>query len=349
MSRRLRFTLGLLTLAACGESSSPTEPEMGVDPAAIASSVALTSNTWTLKAAFQGMSIGLSAGVVPNAAGQSIVYVFGGTDGEGGSGAPIGRYNVATNTWSVKSHEPEVFVYNTNGVGKIGSKLYFSGGHSESGGSEWIDGRFWMYDPATNTLTEKAQPPKVTADGVTGVIDGKLYVLPGICSSDFYPEPGHCEHQPFRRLFRYNPATNRWATKRSAPHYHTQGAGGVINGKFYIAGGIEGLSDSRPVAALDRYDPATDTWKTLAPLPTAGRARGAVLQGKLFVIVSGPAGLRAYAYNPATNTWTAKAAPRREHPAVVQVTLDGKPRLLAVGGVRYDPGAIPNESELYTP
>lgn len=177
-------------------------------------------------------------------------------------------------------------------------------------------------------------------------------MLPGSCSYDYYPSPAYCEQQPFRRLFRYNPATNYWATKRSAPHYHTSGAGGVINGKFYVAGGID--DRGQPVAALDRYDPATDTWKTLAPLPTAGRARGAVLQGKLFVIVSRlradfTTEPRAYAYDPATNTWNAKASPKREHPAVVRVTLGGKPYLLAIGGVRYDPSAIPNESELYTP
>jgi hypothetical protein len=349
MSRRLPFTVGLLTLAACSESSGPTEPETGVNPAASASSVALASNTWAPRAAYPSSgAVGLSLGVVPNAAGQSIVYSFGGTDGEGSSGESIMAYNVATNTWTSKGYEPRVYVFNTNGVGKIGSKLYFSGGHTYVGGYRSIEGRFWAYDPATNTLTQKAHPPKFTADGVTGVIDGKLFVLPGTCDTEFYPHPVYCEHQPFRRLFRYNPATNFWATKRSAPHYHTFGAGGVINGKFYVAGGIDDHRN-QPVAALDRYDPATDTWKTLAPLPTAGRARGAVLQGKLFVVVSGPAGLRAYAYNPATNTWTAKAAPRREHPAIVQVTLDGKPRLLAVGGVRYDPGAIPNDSELYTP
>jgi N-acetylneuraminic acid mutarotase len=352
MSRPLPFSLGLLTLVSCGES--PTQPEMAVDPAPLASAVALASNTWTPKAAYPAVfgAVGLSLGMVPNAAGESIVYSFGGTDDEGGSAVSIRAYNVATNTWTTKSYEPRVDVFNTNGVGKIGSKLYFSGGRSWNGGSEYIDGRFWVYNPATNTLTEKARPPKLTADGVTGVIDGKLYVLPGTCSADYYPGAGYCEFEPFRRLFRYNPATNKWATKRSAPHYHTNGAGGVINGKFYVAGGTD--DHRQPVAALDRYDPLTDTWKTLAPLPTAGRAVGTVLQGKLFVIVSKlkadfTTELRAYAYNPATNTWTPRAAPNRGHPAIVRVTLNGKPRLFAAGGIRYDPSATPNESELYTP
>jgi N-acetylneuraminic acid mutarotase len=297
---------------------------------------ALTPNTWTLKKAYPAVfgAVGLSAGVLPNATGQSIVYTLGGTDGEGGSGVGIQAYNVATNTWAGKCCA-RLYVFSTNGVGRIGSKQH-------------IDGRLWAYDPAANTLTEKAHPPKNTADGVSGVIDGKFYVLPGTCSTDNYPNnPSYCQSEPIRTLFRYSPTTNTWSWKRPAPHYHAHGAGGVINGQFYVAGG-DG------VAALDRYDPLTDTWKTLAPLPTAGHARGAVLQGKLFVVVSRlradlTTQLLAYAYNPATNTLTQKAAPRREHPDIVAITWGGKPYLLAVGGVQYNPSPTVNATELYTP
>ena len=116
-------------------------------------------------------------------------------------------------------------MFNSNGVGKIGNTLYISGGESYLRGLIHIDGGFWAYDPATNTVTRKPTPPKLTADGVTGVIDGKLYVLPGLCSTDYYPNnPYYCESQPIRTLFRYSPATNsgagsgrRRTTTRTAP------------------------------------------------------------------------------------------------------------------------------------
>ena len=60
----------------------------------------------------------------------------------------------------------------------------------------------------------------------------------------------------------------------------------------------------------------------------------------------------AYAYNPATNTWTSKAAPRRAHDAIVAITWGGKPYLLAIGGIHqvsYWPYTIANASELYAP
>jgi len=345
---QLVLALGSLALTACAEDRTPTQPESGAEPAAAASlAAAFVPNTWTLKAAPPNYSFvdGLSAGVVPDASGQSIVYVLGGRDDDGGCGASILTYKIGTNTWSSKGYEPRVYVFNSNGVGKIGNTLYISGGESYCGGYWHIDGHFSAYDPATNTLTAKPNPPKLTADGVTGVIDGKLYVLPGKCSGEVYPYPFYCEYEPYRRLFRYNPATNYWATKRPAPHYHTNGAGGVINGQFYVAGGSG-------VAALDRYDPATDTWTTLAPLPTAGTARGAVLQGKLFVVVydaTGTSARRAYAYDPATNTWTSKAAPRWDHPEIVPITWGGKPFLLAVGGIHFTPEFQTNPTEVYAP
>jgi N-acetylneuraminic acid mutarotase len=182
--------------------------------------------------------------------------------------------------------------------------------------------------------------PKATAEGVTGVIAGKLYVLPGICNSHYgLPAPGYCKENPIRRLYRYDPATNTWVARRSAPHFHRYAAAAVIGGKFYVAGGIN--SSFTPVADLDVYDPATDTWTTRAPIPKAGRAIGTALGGKLYVVV----GLDAYVYSPGTNRWSPIAAPTWGHEALVRVVVDGKPRLLAVGGG----GEIPNNSELYTP
>lgn len=350
-SAALLLSLGVASLGACGEDRIPTQPETsGTEAVPAPAAAAFVSNTWTLKAAPPNFLFvnQLSAGAVPDASGQSVVYLLGGRDDDGGCGASIATYRIGTNTWSVKSMEPRVQVFNSNGVGRIGNTLYISGGESFCGGSFFIDGGFAAYDPATNTLTEKPTPPKLTSEGVTGVIDGKLFVLPGLCSFDFFPNPGYCEDQPFRRLFRYNPATNLWATKRPAPHFHTYGAGGAIGGKFYVAGG-DNTTD------LDRYDPATDTWTTLAPLPLAGTVRGTAFQGKLFVVVSnynsatGTTARRMYVYDPGTNAWTRKAAPRYDHPEYVPITWGGKPFLLGVGGLHFDPGTLTNPTEVYAP
>ena len=147
-------------------------------------------------------------------------------------------------------------------------------------------------------------------------------------------------------LYRYDPASNAWTKVARCPHFHKNGAGGVINGKFYVAGGFDNFDG---VAYLDVYDPATNAWSTLAPVPQAGHLIGAVLGGKLFVIVGSGTERRAYAYDPGTNTWKTRAAPRWDHDELVRVTLDGRPHLLAVGGLHGSTSSIPNDTELYTP
>jgi Kelch motif protein len=96
---------------------------------------------------------------------------------------------------------------------------------------------------------------------------------------------------------------------------------------------VGGFHGSQPVADLDVYDPATDTWTSRAPTPTAGRAIGTALQGKLYVL----AGLNAYVYNPGTKKWSSIAAPTWGHDGVVRVVINGKPKLLAVGAVTKSP------------
>jgi N-acetylneuraminic acid mutarotase len=335
------MALGIL---ACTSEETPTQPEAAGNQSIATSSLALASNTWTAKAPRPGTALfGATAGVFPNSAGRSIVYVFGGTDGEGGSGFVTAAYDVATNTWTGKGQDSRVYVFDSNGVGKIGSKLYFSGGYDYGAHSRMTSSQLWAYDPAANRLILKRDMPKFTAEGVTGVIDAKLYVLPGTCSGDAWPTAGYCAEEPIRQLFRYDPITNTWITRRSSPHFHRSGAAGVIDGRLYVAGGLG-------VADLDVYDPATNSWKALASMPTAGRAIGATLGGKLFVIVGEGSELHTYVYSPATNTWKTRASPTWGHDAVVRVTLNGTSRLLAVGGSHGGPDLdIPNDSELYTP
>jgi N-acetylneuraminic acid mutarotase len=173
-------------------------------------------------------------------------------------------------------------------------------------------------------------------------------VLPGICAIDSFPEPGYCSKPATRRFFRYDPAADRWVTRPWAPHFHAQGAAGVIDGKLYVVGG-GGNGSQRASADLDVYDPATNTWKTLAPIPIAGPAIGTVIAGKLFVITGTVDGqLQSYEYTPSTNAWRARAAPSRTHDGVVRITLGGSNYVLAVGGGHGVENDIPNASELYT-
>jgi N-acetylneuraminic acid mutarotase len=328
----LVFTLGALGIAACDDSSAPTQPDMPGESAP-AMSVAAASNTWTeAPAIYDSYIYGFDLGSAPNAAGQSIVYAFGGTSSdEGGTGKVVQAYNVATETWTPKS--AQVGVFYSNGVAKLGSKLYFTGGYVTAGNLPDATRQVWAYDYTQDRMIRRADLPIFSAEGVSGAIDGKLYVLPGACNGNGWPNTGYCDVEQTRRFYRYDPKTNAWITRRQAPHFHRRGAAAVLDGKLYVAGGLnEGLQG---VADLDVYDPASNTWRTLAPLPVAGVAQGAALQGQFYVVVQA----RTYAYSPKTNQWRARAAPPTSG-SVTSVRLDDRPRLfMATGG----------ESALYTP
>jgi N-acetylneuraminic acid mutarotase len=330
----------LLGVAACSPDD-PTAPNPAAEAVEPSSALALAANSWALKAPYAGAGLtGSAAAMAPNSAGESIVYKFGGTDGEGGTNFGIQAYNVAHNSWSFKS--APVGVFNSNGAAKLGSRIYFSGGSPVVDNPNAYTNRVWAYDYAHDRMIQRANLPLVSGEGVSGVIGSRLYVLPGACSGERYPNPGYCAEERTLAFFRYDPATNSWATLASAPHYHRLGAAGVLNGKLYVAAGFNGFNEA---ANLDVYDPATNAWTTLARIPTGGAAIGAVVAGRFYVVTSGG----TYAYSPATNSWTRRASPAESHDALVKVTLGGAGRLVAVGGVHGPDFNIPNDTELYTP
>jgi hypothetical protein len=338
----LALTLPAVALVACSEDA--TQPSAPGDQSP-APSFAVGSNSWTPKAPLPYGPTGAATGMVYDAAGNSIVYAFGGRI-DGGTGFGVQAYSVSANTWTAKT--ATVYVFNSNGVGKIGSKLYFTGGYDYGSGTPLMSAQTWAYDYGTDRLIKKADMPRQTADGVTGVINNKLYVLSGSCNDDS-PPVFDCPDSA-RTLYRYDPTTNAWTSLGPAPHFHVNAAGGVINSKFYVAGGSDEVG--RQTANLDVYDPATNKWKSLAPLPTTSTyASGAVVNGKLLVVSwaynNGSPAMHTYSYDPATNKWTAKASPPNLG-ALARVALNGKSYVLSVSGSGQCCDSE-QPSQLYTP
>lgn len=227
----------------------------------------------------------------------------------------------------------------TNGANVINGKIYLVGGLNSSGG---FTSSLYVYNPATNTWSSKASLPVKTTHGVSGVIEGKLYVLVSDCDG--------CETRYVRRLYRYDPISNSWTRRADCPRQHVSPAGNVIGGKLYVASGRD--KNQVPQTSLDVYDPATNTWTAKAPLPVPRiAAPAAVLANNLYILggkdaVDGDASM--VAYDPATNTWKDKApmlAPW-EGPAARTVTYKGVSHILKVGG--FD-GQTSGSLEMYTP
>ena len=281
---------------------------------------------------------GLAAEVVTTAMGRSTVYVLGGRFNQSPSDPPattILAYDVATDTWTTRS--ASFTGAGTNGAGRIGDQLFMSGGRDFTAASNnsGISAKLFAYNWRRDRVTRKADMPRATRAGVTGVINNKLYVLAGAC-----------EHQQLcREFYRYDPSTDAWTTLPRAPHSHRHGAGAVVGGKFHVAGG-----GASPFSAFDVYDPATNRWSTHASLPVGRKfAVGTKLQGRFHVSgIEGDertgdrsADRSTYSYDPRTNRWqvvTSYVGPTGEggqfllRPlAALQVILDGGEHLFALG------------------
>ncbi len=342
-SLRTLLMLALVSpLAACNEGD-PTQPAMQAEDPAIASAI----GSWTARKPMPTPRYDHVAGAARNAAGAEVLYVFSGTDPdetEGGQHASLDIYDPSTDSWTSR---PAPFSETRfNGIGRIDGKFYLPGGGGETGNGFEIDGRLLIYDPVLNAWSVGASMPQESSDGVAGVIGGKLYVLTGLDNLvDGCPDCG----RPIktRQLYRYNPVTDKWVARKQAPRFHVAGAAGVIDGKFYVVGGLdEGPSGTVESRRLDIYDPATNRWSTGAPMPVAASdLEGAVLGRKLYVL-HGASG-KVFAYDPAKNRWTTKASLPTPRPrlAAAKLMVGGRARIVAVGGL-----AEPfQQHEMYTP
>jgi N-acetylneuraminic acid mutarotase len=325
----LTLAIGLLLVPSCRDNTEPSQPATQSPPAP---SFAVASNSWTTKARMPTARSSLVAGVVNNSSSQPILYAIGG-ESSTESLDRVEGYNFASNTWTRRAALP-LPIRHQNGAGVIGGKVYVSGGELSAAGQETtqILPYLYVYNPSTNAWTQKASMPRPISKGITGVINGKLYVLTGLCDEN-------CTDRITRRLYRYDPVTNKWdATLPWCPESHLGGAGGVINGKFYVAGGqLQNGSLSR---RLHMYDPATNKWTIKASMSTVRfGAAGAVVGNRLYVL-GGIKGLdmgplaTVEAYDPATNTWKTRASmpTARTNLAAASVTWSGQSYILAVGG-----------------
>jgi hypothetical protein len=169
--------------------------------------------------------------------------------------------------------------------------------------------------------------PLATAHGVSAAYRGMLYVATlcddgAACGS--YTGGG--------ALWRYNPATDRWALLTGTPHDPFAKGGGFIGGKFYLSGPPSGA-----VWLMDVYDPATNTWSA-APSAPAACGPAATLQAKLYFVGCND-GVSyeqlMLVFDPGAGTWSQAATPpvaTTGWHTLSRVFLNRQPRLQLIGG-----------------
>lgn len=313
------------------------------DPSAVAE-LAVASNSWSARAAMPRGRVGLAAAVVNNPEHQPILYAIGGDDGRLVTLATVEAYDFATDSWSTKAPLPTP-LESTNGAAVIDGKIYVSGGRDLDNHSPGSDDGFprkslFVYSPASNTWTRKADMPLPSMEGQTGVINGQLYVLLGDITG----------------FYRYDPPSDTWSALAPPPIDHTLGSAAAINGKFYVAGGVRFSVNGRyATRKLHVYDPVTNTWIAKAPLPrgTEGAA-GARLLGRFYVLGGDAVSVSrrlVQAYDPVADTWTLKAPlpTPRYGLAAANVVLSGQQHIVAIGGYGGLDSRWLRSNDIYTP
>jgi N-acetylneuraminic acid mutarotase len=151
----------------------------------------------------------------------------------------------------------------------------------------------------------------------------------------------------------YDASTDSWTDKKSMqiPAHHA--AAVALNGKIYVFGGFVGRPGTKvwqPIPSAMMYDPDNDSWKELAPMPTPrGSAQAVAVGGKIYVIGGAHANIPGKAmteplwvgvpqivvgtveeYDPAANTWRARAPMPTGRNHFLAAEVDGK--IYAVNG-----------------
>jgi N-acetylneuraminic acid mutarotase len=245
-------------------------------------------------------------------------------------------------SWTTKQPMPAAVL--DAGGAAAGGKLYVVAGKTSAGPRTTL----YAYNPTTNVWTTGPNLPGPAVENPAVVeLNGKLYVFGGSTK----PFSGAVTNAAV-----FDPATSTWQTLAPMPTARGGATAEVIDGKIYIAGGLDGSGAS--LASVQVYDPATNTWSTAAPMLTRRDNPGsAVLGGKLYVFggrtrnadgTASPSRLATVEmYDPATNTWTARASMPTARRAMVVGTINGRAQV--IGGERGPNNAVFPQNEEYDP
>ncbi len=159
-----------------------------------------------------------------------------------------------------------------------------------------VNAKAWRYDANTNTWNALAAIPTGQEGPSAVCYEGKLYVLGGGGTTQFYI---------------YTIASNTWAAGLALPRGMWGAAVGAWDGKVYMIGGDNDFTFGGTSNQVNIYDIASGTWSVGAPMPTAAVTAGWVQAGPYMYLAGGwddaspGSNLNVtQRYDMSANTWT---------------------------------------------
>lgn len=182
----------------------------------------------------------------------------------------VEEYDPAIDTWTTKSPMPTSRGWHTASV--LDGLIYIIGGSKDGGPGNQMRHVLTVevYDPITDTWSQKNDMPLSRAAGSGSVVEGKIYLFGG--------------YQGKRRVDEYDPLTDTWTTKADMPVARYELSTSELNGKIYLIGGYDLVGDTSGFSTVDVYNPATDSWETAPDMPTGrSSAFSIAVNGKIYV------------------------------------------------------------------
>lgn len=261
------------------------------------------------------------------------MYVIGGW-GDGKAGGVNYEYDPATDKWTKKRSMPRPAHHAALAVAN--GKIYVSGGFVAPQntqipvGAAWqpIDD-VWEYDPAADAWKSLAPLPTKRGAAVAVEVGGKIYVIGGATTVEGSNDPfftffGPCQVLSTNEV--YDPATNKWESRRPMAVARNHAFAGAVNGKIYVIGGRTGhgfILSATNTDVVEEYNPVGDLWSgPKERMPTARSGGGWGTDGRRIFVAGGEVtttelvgAFRAIeAYEPATNSWmTLPSMPMPRH------------------------------------
>ena len=226
------------------------------------------------------------------------LYVFGGWDGGKARGVAY-EYDPATDKWTKKTSMPRPAHHAA--LAAANGKIYVMGGFVPPKdtaipvGGAWqpIDNA-WEYDPAADSWKSLPPLPGKRGSAVAAEVGGKIYVIGGATTVEGAKDPFFTFFGPSLVLGTndvFDPATNKWQSRKpmSVPRNHA--FGGVVNGKIYVIGGRTGhgfILSATNTDVVEEYNPINDSWS--APkerMPTARSGGASGTDGRRIYVAGG--------------------------------------------------------------
>ena len=226
----------------------------------------------------------------------------------------VEMYDPETDTWERKVDMPTA--RSAASVSVVEGKIYAIGGEEIEKIKAY---KGWMnkvkdlpivemYDPSTDTWTQKADMPTARAYLSTSVMEGKIYAIGG--ASIFN------EQYRLETVEVYNPATDTWTKARDMNQARSCAALSIVNGEIYAMGGwgLSQIQDQPEVilSSVEVFNPKMNRWqeRTGMVAPKTNHT-ASVIEGKIYVMGGYFRKGKEYKtlstieiYDPATDRWT---------------------------------------------